>query len=50
MHLHLKQNGSGASRCFFAICIYPFTGLRAGYGGHFSTVAEAYVIQGALVV
>ena len=41
IHLHSKQNGSGVSRCFFAICIYPFTGLRAGYGGHFSTVAEA---------
>ena len=50
MHLHLKQSGSGVNRCFFAICIYPYTGLRAGYGGHFSTVAEAYVSLRALVV
>ena len=50
MPLHLKQNGSGVSRCFFAICIYPFTGLRAGDGARCVTDAEAYVIQGALVV
>ena len=50
MHLHSKQSGSGASRCFCAIYLYPFCSLRAGDGGHFCTVAEAYVILGALVV
>ena len=49
MQPYSKQSCSGVSRCFFAIYLYPFSPLRAGDGGPFSIVAEAYVKKRALV-
>ena len=49
MQPYSKHSGSGVSRCYFAIYLYPFSPLRAGDGGHFSTEAEAYVKKRALV-
>ena len=50
MHTYSKQNGSGASRCSFAIYIKPFPPFRAGDVGLMGTAAEAYVSLRALVV
>ena len=50
MHTYSKQNGSGASRCSFAIYINPFSPFRAGDGGGCGTVAEAGESRKALVV